>query len=194
MIAGRHAPPPARNPQTSRFMTTSATGASADLVPLSALFADVETEFDSTRRLLANFPDEHADWKPHEKSMSLVALAAHVASLPELGRAIAEQPEWNAAETPYVQPTARTREELLALFDRKVEGARRAIASLDAPKLEGTWRMRNGDVEYFSGKRGTLLRRFLVSHTAHHRGQLTVYYRMLDVPVPGMYGPTADGM
>ena len=170
-------------------MTTSATH-----VPVSALFADVEDEFASTRRVLANFPDEHADWKPHAKSMSLIELAAHVASLPELGRVIAERPEWNFADTPYVPPTARTREELLALFDEKVEGARRAITALDAELLDTPWRFRNGDIEYFSGQRGPLLRRFLVSHTAHHRGQLTVYYRMLDVPVPGIYGPSADEM
>lgn len=170
-------------------MTTSATH-----VPVSALFADVDEELASTRRLLANFPDEHADWKPHEKSASLIDLAAHIATIPDLGQVIAEQPEWNAAEKPYVPPTARTRDELLALFDEKAEGMRRAISALDASMLDHQWRFRNGDIEYFGGQRGPLLRRFLVSHTAHHRGQLTVYYRMLGVPVPGLYGPSADEM
>ncbi len=174
-------------------MTTPTTGP-AGTVPLSSLFADLEVELESTRRLLQSFPDEHADWKPHEKSASLVDLAAHVASIPELGRMIAEEAEWNAAVTPYVPPKARTRDELLALFDRSAEGARRAVAAMEAASLGDEWRMRNGDVVYFAGERGLLLRRFLVSHTAHHRGQLTVYYRLLGVPVPGMYGPTADGM
>lgn len=164
-----------------------------DAVPVSALFSDLEDEFYGTRRMLERYPDDQDPaWAPHERSMGLLALAAHVASLPEFARVIAAQSEWNAAEQPYVPPAASNRDELLALFDEKAEAARRAIASLDAAAMEDRWRMRNGDIVYFEGKRGSLLRRFLISHTAHHRGQLSVYYRMLGVPVPGLYGPSAD--
>ncbi|TVP43479.1 MAG: hypothetical protein EA350_13565 [Gemmatimonadales bacterium] len=164
-----------------------------DQVPVSELFADLDAEFAGTRRILERYPDDQdPTWAPHEKSMGLLQLAAHVASLPEFARVIASEPEWNAADAPYVPPAATNRAELLDLFDGKVEAARAAITSLGADDLQANWRMRNGEIVYFEGKRGVLLRRFLVSHTAHHRGQLTVYYRMLGVPVPGLYGPSAD--
>ncbi len=164
-----------------------------NVVPVSALFGDLEDEFAGTRRMLERYPDDQdPTWAPHERSMGLLALAAHVASLPEFARVIAAQAEWNAADQPYVPPAASNRDELLALFDEKAEAARHAIASLDAAAMEDPWRMRNGDIVYFEGRRGALLRRFLISHTAHHRGQLSVYYRMLGVSVPGLYGPSAD--
>jgi uncharacterized damage-inducible protein DinB len=162
-------------------------------VPVAALFGDLDDEFAGTRRMLERYPDdEDPAWAPHERSMGLLQLAAHVASLPEFARVIASQSEWNAADQPYVPPAASNRGQLLALFDEKAEAARRAIASLTASAMDDPWRMRNGEIVYFEGKRGQLLRRFLVSHTAHHRGQLSVYYRMLGVPVPGLYGPSAD--
>jgi uncharacterized damage-inducible protein DinB len=167
---------------------------SDQVVPVSALFADVDEEFAATRRLLENHPDGHDDWRPHEKSMTLVDLAAHVASLPSLAYLIATAPEWNVETHPYEPPTARTREELLALFDETSAAAGEAIGRLGAAALSDPWRMRNGELVYFEGTRGPFLRRFLVSHTAHHRGQLTVYYRMLGAHVPGLYGPSADEM
>ena len=162
-------------------------------VPLAALFADFDAELALTRRLLERFPEEHADWKPHEKSMTLARLASHVAELPYFGEIIATKPEWNTTADGRVQPlVARTAEELLAGFDARAEKLRAGIRALQADRLGDEWRFRNGDVVFFGGKRGELLRRFFVSHTAHHRGQLSVYYRMLDVPVPGLYGPSAD--
>jgi uncharacterized damage-inducible protein DinB len=167
---------------------------SEQVVPVADLFADMDEEFAATRRLLEHHPDGHDDWRPHEKSMTLVSLAAHIASLPSLAHLMATAPEWNAETHPYVPPTARTRDELLALFDETSAAAGEAIRQLGASRLAEPWRLRNGDVVYFEGTRGALLRRFLVSHTAHHRGQLTVYYRMLGAHVPGLYGPSADEM
>ncbi len=164
------------------------------LVPLDHLFHDLEPEFTRTRRLLEHYPDGHADWRPHERSMTLSGLAGHVASLPGLAHAIATDPEWNGAENPYVPPTATTRAELLELFDASAALARDSIRALGPAQLGEPWRMRNGDIVYFEGARGDLIRRFLLSHTAHHRGQLTVYYRLLGAPVPGLYGPSADEM
>jgi len=161
-------------------------------VPLDMLFADLDNEFASTRRLLERFPDEHADWRPHERSKTLAALAAHIANLPGLGQRVAETPEFDFAATPFVPPTARTRAELLALFDERAAGARKAIADLDAQAMSERWRLRAGDQVFANERRGVVLRSLLISHTAHHRGQLTVYYRILGVPVPGLYGPSAD--
>jgi uncharacterized damage-inducible protein DinB len=163
-------------------------------VKVAQAFADMDDEFEATRRMLERFPDDQAEWKPHEKSMSLIQLAAHIAQLPQLAHLMATEPEWNAEDRPYVPPKARNAEELVALFDELAPRAKAAILALDAAAMDEPWRMRNGETVYFEGPRGVLLRRFLVSHTAHHRGQLTVYYRLLGVPLPGIYGPTADGM
>lgn len=164
----------------------------AVMIPIATLFADLEEELVATRRMLERFPDEHADWKPHEKSATLAQLATHVAELPQFGTAIATLPEWVAGVNKFDRVHARTREEILALHDRSAAIARDALAKLDPAALEHEWKMRMGDKVLVSGQRGPLIRRMLFSHIAHHRGQLSVYYRMLDVPVPGMFGPSAD--
>jgi uncharacterized damage-inducible protein DinB len=174
-------------------MTSASTGTQPDrqTAPDSP-FADLDEEFANTRRTLERFPDEHADWRPHQKSATLAELAAHVANLPHFGQAIAASPVFDFATTPYVRPTARTRAELLELFDAKAASARTAMASLDEATLRSTWTFRNGDTLIASGPRGYYLRRFMLSHIIHHRAQLTIYYRLLGVPVPGLYGPSAD--
>ena len=171
---------------------TNAPTAADRQLPSDMLFADLADELAATRRMLERYPDEHADWRPHEKSMSLTELAAHLAELPHFGENIAQHPEFDFAKTPYVAPTARTRGEILELFDVTSAAAHEAIAALDSASLLANWTMRDGDVVYASGPRALYLRRFMISHIAHHRGQLTVYYRLLGVPVPGTYGPSAD--
>lgn len=172
--------------------TNSSPTASNPQLPLDTLFADLAEEFAATRRMLERYPDDHAAWRPHEKSGSLGELASHVASLPHFGQVIAQGPEYDFAKTPYVAPTARTRAELLELFDRNAAAASEAINSLGVAALLANWTMRDGDTVYASGQRALYIRRFMLSHIAHHRGQLTVYYRLLGVPVPGTYGPSAD--
>lgn len=161
-------------------------------IPVAMLFADLDTELAATRRMLERFPEEHADWKPHDKSMTLARLATHVAELPHFGTAIALKPEWNVEVDRFERRHGRTRAEILEIHDKAAVVAREALASLDAASLDHEWRMRKGDTVFLSGTRGPLLRRLLFSHVAHHRGQLSVYYRMLGIPVPGMYGPSAD--
>ena len=166
--------------------------ASAVLIPIATLFADLEEEHANTRRMLERFPDEHADWKPHEKSTTLAALATHVAELPQFGSAIATKAGWTIGVDKFERVHARTRAEILALHDRSADIAREALAALDATSLTHEWQMKAGDKVVFGGPRGPLIRRMLFSHIAHHRGQLSVYYRLLGVPVPGMFGPSAD--
>ncbi len=174
-------------------MTSSNTDTGSDRqIELDSPFADIDEEFANTRRVLERFPDEHADWRPHQKSSTLIELAAHVASLPNFGQVIASGSVFDFAATPWVPPTARTRVELLALFDEKSESARAAVASLDDEALRGTWTLRSGDTVFLSGPRGYNIRRLMLSHIIHHRAQLTIYYRLLGVPVPGLYGPSAD--
>jgi uncharacterized damage-inducible protein DinB len=174
-------------------MTPTNTDTSPDRqIDLGVLFADFDQEFSTTRRVLERYPDEHADWRPHDKSMSLVELAAHVANLPHFASRIAESSEFDFAATPSVRPTARTRAEILDLFDERSAAARDAIASLDANAMGTNWKLRVGDTVLASETRAYQLRRLMLSHIAHHRGQLTVYYRLLGVPVPSVYGPSAD--
>ena len=172
-------------------MTSSSVDAGS-MIPASTLFLDLEPELASTRRILERYPDEHADWKPHEKSMSLSALAGHVAELSGFGTQIATTPDWDFAKDAYQRSTVRTREELLALFERTSGMIRDAVSRLDAAALEHVWKIRMGDTVLLQGPRAQVLRQLFFSHLAHHRGQLTVYYRILGIAVPGMYGPTAD--
>ena len=171
---------------------TTPSAESTVTIPMAMLFDDLETELAASRRLLERFPDEHADWKPHEKSATLAQLATHIAELPQFGSAIATKPGWEAGVDKFERVNGRTRDEILAIHDRSAGICRQALASLDPEALEYEWRMYRGEQTFFGGKRGPLLRRMLFSHIAHHRGQLSVYYRMLGVPVPGMYGASAD--
>lgn len=161
-------------------------------IELDALFADFDQEFATTRRVLERYPDAHSDWRPHEKSMSLGELAAHLANLPRFGANIAEASEFDFAANPYERPAARTRSDILDLFDARSALARKALDSLDADAMRANWKLRFGDHIIASDTRFSQLRRLMMSHMIHHRAQLTVYYRLLDVPVPSVYGPSAD--
>lgn len=165
----------------------------SDALP-SLFFADLDEEFAATRRLLSAYPDGQPDWRPHEKSMTLSTLAAHVAELPRLAELIAREDEWDVGKNEYEPTGARTRDEILELFEKRRDAAREAISGLALDDLKRSWKMHDGTTVFFEGARGPLLRRYLFGHTAHHRGQLTVYYRLLDVSIPSTYGPTADGM
>ncbi len=158
---------------------------------LDTHFDDLEAEFANTRRLLERFPAEHADWKPHEKSMSLVALASHIATLPVFGYFMMAGDSHDMATSPKPR-VGRTSEELVQIFDESSARAREALAGASPGQMGSEWQLKMGDQVFLSDRRGRLMRQHLVSHAAHHRGQLTVYYRMLGVPVPGLYGPSAD--
>lgn len=146
-----------------------------------------------TRKLLERIPLDKGDWKPHEKSMSLHNLAVHVADIPNWVPVSIEQDELDFAKVPYQPKKATTTEELLKIHDDAVAAALKSIANTNADVLKNQqWTMRNGDTIYFTMPKIAVLRSFSFNHLYHHRGQLTVYLRLLGVPVPGMYGPTAD--
>ena len=160
---------------------------------LDAHFDDLDAEFASTRRLLERFPAEHADWKPHEKSMSLGALASHIATLPRFAVFMMAGDSHDMTTSPRPK-VGRTAEELVALFDESSAAARQALAGASPDQMGTQWQLTAGPHVILGDRRGKLMRQHLVSHAAHHRGQLTVYYRMLGVAVPGLYGPSADEM
>lgn len=171
----------------------TAPNAGSDTV-LDRHFDDLESEFAATRRLLERFPAAHADFKPHEKSMSLAVLASHVATLPNFAVTMLNADEHDMAATPYKPEIGRTADELVAMHDRSAASAREAVVGAAHERMGDRWKLRMGDQVFIDDRRGKVLRQHLVSHIAHHRGQLTVYYRLLGVPVPGMYGPSADEM
>jgi uncharacterized damage-inducible protein DinB len=155
------------------------------------LYGDFDDEFVSTRRMLERFPAIHAGWKPHEKSRSLVELATHVADLPNRGTAVLTTDGFDMTTRRARDPLA-TAEELLAHFERSVASFREALAKADLETLAKPWTIRAGDRVVLQQPKRLLVRRMMMSHLTHHRAQLGVYYRLLGVPVPGMYGPSAD--
>ena len=160
----------------------------------SLLYGDLEHELAQTRRLLERYPEGKGDWQPHAKSMVLSRLAVHVAELPGLGPIVIETDELDFATSGYKPTPFSSAADLVAIFDRKVADLRRAIARIDLELLERPWTLRNGSHVILTQPKGALLRGLVINHIVHHRAQLGVYYRLLGVPVPGMYGPSADEM
>lgn len=154
-------------------------------------FDDLPNEFATTRRMLERYPAEHAQWRPHPRSTTLVGLATHLAWLPAFTELVLSAPEVEATAVS-VATDVRTAAALLELHDSQVASALRALATCDAARLEDPWKLVHGAHVLRAGRRGRVLRELVVGHAAHHRGQLTVYYRMLGVDVPNVYGPTAD--
>lgn len=146
-----------------------------------------------TRKILQRVPMDKLSWKPHEKSMALEFLATHIAEIPEWVPLTIEQSELDFAKQPYQAKRITTTEELLKIHDDATTAALLSIKNTTADVLKNeTWTMRNGETVYFTMPKIAVLRSFAFNHIYHHRGQLTVYLRLLGVPVPGMYGPTAD--
>ena len=167
------------------------TAASVALSPIARFFPELDAELARTRRMLERFPDAKAGWAPHAKSQPIDALASHIAILPRHGARLIETDELDVTTRPK-PPRAATAAGLLDLFDESVNTLRQALPGVSAELLEQPWTLRAGPKVLVSAPRRLLLRDMLISHIVHHRAQLGVYYRLLDVPVPGTYGPSAD--
>ncbi|GAA4329341.1 DinB family protein [Flaviaesturariibacter amylovorans] len=157
-----------------------------------SLLPELKYEAASTRRMLERVPFDKWSWKPHEKSMSLGELATHVADLVNWSAFTLETTEINWAEFKYNPPRPSNSEELLAIHDKNTAASVRALEGATDEQLMAPWTMRAGDQVYFTLPRIATIRTYAFNHVVHHRGQLSVYLRLLGVPVPGMYGPTAD--
>ena len=162
---------------------------------VQTLLPEFDHEMANTRRMLEAVPAADAAWKPHAKSSSLGDLAAHVATLPQWARLVVEQLELDLgspANASIAKVPFTTVPELLEQFDRHVREARAAIASVADAAMGVTWTLKNRGTTIFSMPRAAVVRGFILSHMIHHRGQLSVYLRLRDVPLPSLYGPTAD--
>jgi len=155
-----------------------------------ALLAELEQESQTTLRVLERVPHAHLGWKPHPKSMSLGQLALHVAVVP--GN-VAELVARDSIEAPnFVQPEAASAAELVPALETSVTKARQHLGSLSDAAMGETWRMTRDGREVLAMPRVAFARAIMLNHWYHHRGQLLVYLRLLNVPVPSVYGPTAD--
>ena len=159
---------------------------------VDVLLAEFDRETALTRRLLARMPADRLEWQPHARSRTLGGLAVHLAELPAWGVVLVDQAEFDLDERKPADRPGGSVDELLALYDANVTLVRRAVASRTDAELLAPWTLRRGGTEIFTVPRLIALRTLLLQHATHHRGQLSVYLRLLDVPLPPMYGPTAD--
>jgi uncharacterized damage-inducible protein DinB len=158
---------------------------------IEALLGEFDQEMAATRRMLERVPDGKSDWKPHEKSMTLGRLANHVAEIPDWVAVTLRQDSLDLPET-YQPEILASRAEILAAFDKHVAEARQALQAADPASLDQTWTLLFGGKLVFSAPRHAVLRGMIMNHLIHHRAQLGVYLRLNDIPVPGLYGPSAD--
>jgi uncharacterized damage-inducible protein DinB len=167
------------------------------LVPIAAQFLpEFDREMAVTRRMLERLPDDRLAWRPHARSYTLGALAQHLANLPAWAPRLLDGPAYDLApgggDTAPGRAVPGSRAELLAAFDANVASAHARIERASDAELMEPWSLLKAGVALFTLPRAAALRSFLMNHSIHHRGQLTVYLRLLDVPVPPSYGATAD--
>ena len=162
------------------------------MVYKDALIDELKYESGLTRKMLERVPLEKSDWKPHEKSFTLGRLATHVAEVPHWISRIITIDDWDFAVQGFSRQIAQSKEELMDIFQSKLNKAIEDLGSMHDEDFDKTWIVRNGDQMRRELRKMIAIRSWGFSHFIHHRGQLSVYLRLLDVPVPGMYGPSAD--
>lgn len=155
------------------------------------LLGELNYEAASTRKVLERIPAEKYDFRPHEKSMTMYELAAHVADMFSWYSATLDLDELDFAAG-YEQPKPANTEELVALFDKNVAAAKASLQNAAPETFVKDWTLRSGEHIIFTMPKAATLRTFVVNHIVHHRGQLSVYLRLNDIPVPALYGPSAD--
>ncbi len=156
-----------------------------------AILPEFDHEMENTRKSLERVPDEKLSYKPHAKSMSLGGLATHLATITHWAEAIFGQDSFDVSTAPRTEEL-KSRAEILSTFDKNVATARNLIANAPDTQLTKPWALTAGSHTIFSQPRIAVVRTFLLNHVIHHRAQLGVYLRLNDVPVPSIYGPSAD--
>jgi len=155
------------------------------------LLAEFDHEMGTTRKLLERLPEEKLSWKPHDRSMSMGGLATHLANLPHWGGTILNEAFFDLASAPPNLAEKTSRADILKAFDDMTKQTRMWLDKSDG-ELLAPWTLKRGGHEVFSMPRIAAFRSFVLYHTVHHRGQLSVYLRLNNVPVPAIYGPSAD--
>lgn len=155
------------------------------------LLPEFDMEMANTRRTLERIPTDKFGWQPHGKSFTMGKLATHLAVLPTWTGVTFSTSELDLA-LPFDRPNPETIEEVLDLFDKNVADARAALVGASDEAFFQTWTLKNGEHVIFTLPKAAVLRGFVMNHVIHHRGQMTVYLRLNDIPVPSIYGPSAD--
>jgi uncharacterized damage-inducible protein DinB len=160
------------------------------------ILPEFDQEMSKTRKALERVPEDKLDWQPHPKSHTIGWNANHISELPGWVEGTLTQTAWDIAPAggkAYETPKFKTRQEILANFDRNVAAARQAIAGVKKDEdVAVTWSLLRSGTPIFSMPRATVIRNFVLNHIIHHRAILCVYLRLNDIPVPGMYGPSGD--
>ncbi len=157
-----------------------------------ALLNEVKAEAANTRKILERVPEAHFAFQPHEKSMTLQRLAAHVAEIPHWATRSLTTDDYDMLASYHKPNQIHNHQELLALHDKNVQEALDAISAAGDDEWAKTWTLRRGEHVIIQLPKAVVTRTLCCNHLYHHRGQLSVYLRLLDVPVPGIYGPSAD--
>ena len=159
-----------------------------------ALIREIEYEGSQTKKVLERIPVDKFNWKPHEKSKEIGALAIHVAQIPSwTSRALASS-EFDMATMKREVPEIKTADDLVKISETNIQKAIEDLQKASDEDMMAMWTFRRGDQVVFSLPRAAVIRSMAMNHLVHHRGQLTVYLRLLNIPVPGIYGPSADEM
>jgi uncharacterized damage-inducible protein DinB len=158
----------------------------------TSFIGELKNEAVNTKKMLEKVPLDNADWKPHEKSMSIGRLATHMAETSNWIYRILEADEYDFASYPHKPYVATSTEDLLRVFNDNFTKSIAALENANDSDLDKIWTVKMGDKVLFQMPKKIAIRSWGFSHTIHHRGQLSVYLRMLNIPVPGMYGPSAD--
>ena len=159
---------------------------------IDGMLRELEDEAVTTRRVLERVPDDRLGWRPHPKARTLGELALHVAIVPGGVAQLVASPSPARAPQSGQDPRPASSSELMPALDQSIATAKQVLGGMDDGALTATWRMTNGERELFSTTRAAMLRSVMLNHWYHHRGQLTVYLRELGVPIPSIYGPSAD--
>jgi uncharacterized damage-inducible protein DinB len=158
---------------------------------IKTLLKEFDEEAQTTRKMLSCIPNDKYDWQPHPKSMTIRRLATHIADIPSWVKMAICDDELDFATSTHQEPVIDNTVELLAFFERSSAEGREALANTTEDVLEQSWTMRNGEQVYFTAAKVEVIR-MSYSQIVHHRAQLGVFLRLLDVPIPGSYGPSAD--
>lgn len=157
-----------------------------------SLLAEFKQESIATRRLLERVPMDRQDYKPHEKSMTLGRLATHVAEIHGWWKECLVNDELDFAVGDFTPKVLNNNEELVALFDDLVQKGEKILMEVEESEFDRLWTMRQGEMIFFTLPKRDVVRTWCMNHLYHHRAQLGVYLRLLDIPLPGIYGPSAD--
>ncbi len=160
-----------------------------------ALLPEFDHEMANTRKTLERIPDDKLDWRPHEKSFDMRAMLTHMANMPKWSVMTINESSFDMepeGEEPIKEEPVETVEGALEMFDANVAAAREAIANASDETLMASWSLLKAGDEVLTFPKVAVLRSFIMNHMIHHRGQLTVYLRLNDLPLPALYGPSAD--